>query len=281
MILHFLKTRWSDMIVLESRGHFALVDTGEAKQFEQLSAYLNKIGATNLDFLLLTHFHRDHYGNVANIVKNFETKKVYFKEYSGYDAIASDGRPADDEYRSTERAKWNAIHDVIERYSECCMLETIKSIEFDGCKLELYGTENRIKEIYNDENYPTYHQIIYSENQNSTVIFFEADGKTVLLGGDLLDINSAHPLANYTFTEIAKKIGREIDVYKAAHHGTDKTGTMEALSILKPKLTVITNSMNYLINYDAMEKIKQANPSAEFRITDEEDVVINLEKCCG
>ena len=279
MKLHFLKTRWSDMIVLESRGHFALIDTGFEEQFEQLAGYLNKLGVKKLDFVLLTHFHRDHYGNVENIVKNFDTKKVYFKEYSGYDAIASDGRPADDEYRNSEKEKWFAMRNTIERYSNCCMVEELNCVDFDGYKLELFGTDNQIRKVYEDETYPeTYHKILYSENQNSLGIFFEADKKTVFFGGDILDVASPHPLINYQLTAMAEKIGREIDIYKAAHHGTDKTGTEKFFSIFKPKFTVITNSMEYLAKYDAIEKIKKANPSADIRITDEGDVVIDLEK---
>lgn len=277
MKLHFLKTRWSDMIVLESNGRFAMIDTGFEEQFGQLSEYLDKLGAKKLEFILLTHFHRDHYGNVVNLIKNYDVDKVYFKEYGGHDVCTSAGKPADDEYRNSEKEKWLAMREAISRYSTCCMVEQLSGIEFDGCKLELFGTENSIQMIYDDANYPdTYHKNVFSENQNSMGIFFEADGKAVFLGGDLMDIESSHPLANYVHTRIAGKIGRQIDVYKAAHHGTDKTSTDEVLSIYRPKLTIITNGMEYLANYDTMERIRRANPSGVIRITDEEDVVIDL-----
>lgn len=277
MKLHFLKTRWSDMIVLESNGRFALVDTGVEEQFEQLSTYLDKIGATKLDFILLTHFHKDHYGNVVNLVENRSVDTVYFKEYSGLDAYTSAGLPADDAYRTSEKEKWAAMKAAIEKYSKCVMVEGLKNIDFDGQHLELYGTQNSIQTIYDDERYPdTFHKILFSENQNSLGVFFEADKKTVFLAGDLMDKSSSHPLADFVHTKIAREIGRTIDVYKAAHHGTVDTASEEVLSIYQPKLTIITNAWEYLEHYDSVDNIKKMNPFADIRITDEEDVVIDF-----
>lgn len=277
MKIHFLKTRWSDMIVLESNGKFALIDTGFDEQYEQLSKYLKGLGANKIDFILLTHFHRDHYGNVVDLVKNFDVCKVYFKEYGLHDAYTSAGQPADDDYRNSEKEKWLAMRDAIRTYSECVMVEGLSNIEFDGHTLDLYGTANTIQAIYDDEAYPeTYHKNAFSENQNSMGIFFEADGRTVFLAGDLMDIKSSHPLADYVHTQIARKISREIDVYKAAHHGTIDTASMEVLNIYKPKLAVITNAMEYLVNYDSIDNLKKANPSVEIFITDEGNVVVDL-----
>lgn len=279
MKLHFLKTRWSDMIVLESHEKYALVDTGFEDQWEELSAYLNKLGVSEIDFILLTHFHRDHYGNIVNLIKNYKVGRVYFKEYGGHDVCTAWGAPADDEYRQSERDRWAAMRDDIVKYSECCMVEGLDGIDFDGYRLKLYLTENYVQKIYDDEAYPeTYHKIVFGENQNSLGVFFEADGKTVFLGGDLMDTESSHPLANYATTQIARMIGREIDLYKAPHHGTVHTATEETLSIFRPKHAVITNAMEYLVNYDSIENLKKVNPEVDIRITDEADVVIDLEK---
>ena len=76
MKVHFLKTVWSDIIILEDNNRFALVDTGIKEQYYQLTDYLDKIGAKKIDFILLTHFHRDHYGNINDLVKNREIEAI-------------------------------------------------------------------------------------------------------------------------------------------------------------------------------------------------------------
>ena len=102
MRLHFLKTKWSDMILLESKGEVALVDTGFEDQYDQLEEYLGGLGVSRLSFILLTHFHRDHYGNILALTDNFLVERVYMKQYSGLDCTTAWGTEADDAYRRSE-----------------------------------------------------------------------------------------------------------------------------------------------------------------------------------
>lgn len=277
MKLHFPKTVWSDTIILEEDGHFALVDTGFSEQKEQIFSYLDRLGVKDIDWILLTHFHRDHYGNVESLIQNYPVKTVYFKEYSGHDSTTAWGAPADDAYRENEIRVWNTMRDNILKYSTLTMAEGLTGIPFSGHTLYLYATENRISEIYEDTANPeTCHRITCGENDNSLSVFFEADGKTVFLGGDMMDHDSAHPLAAFCGRRVAKEINREIDVYKAPHHGTVHTATPEMLAIYRPKTAVITNGMEWLPNYDTFENLRAANPDVRILLTEKEDVVIDL-----
>ena len=61
MELHFLKTTWSDIVILKNGNIVAMIDTGFEKQYETIKEYLDKMGIEKIEFILLTHFHRDHY----------------------------------------------------------------------------------------------------------------------------------------------------------------------------------------------------------------------------
>lgn len=277
MKVHFLKTIWSDIIILEDNGRFALVDTGIKEQYNQLADYLDRIGATKIDFILLTHFHRDHYGNINELVKNWEVKKVYFKEYGGHDSTTAWGSNADDEYRQSEREIWQKMRECIELNSSIEMAENTDCIKFSDTLLYLYAKENSVQVIWDDESHPeTYHKNAFSENQNSLSVFFEVNGKAVFLGGDMMDFPSSHPLANYATLQVAKKIGKQIYLYKAPHHGTKGTTCDEALAIFKPEKAVITNGVEWLEQYDTIECLKKANPNVEIMLTEDNDVVIEL-----
>lgn len=277
MRVHFLKTVWSDIIILEDNSRFALVDTGVKEEYGQLTDYLDKIGAMQIDFILLTHFHRDHYGNISNLVKDRDVKKVCFKEYGGHDCTTAWGSVADDEYRQSERENWQKMKECIEANSSLEMVETIDKIMFSDICLYLYAQENSVQAIWDDESHPeTYRKNAFSENQNSLAVFFEVNGKTVFLGGDMLDYPSTHPLANYVTLQVAKKIGREIYLYKAPHHGTNATTCDEALAIFKPEKAIITNGVEWLEHYDTIEHLKKANPNVEIILTEERDIVIEL-----
>ena len=277
MKIHFLKTVWSDIIILEDSGRFALVDTGVKEQYDQLTDYLDRIGAEKIDFILLTHFHRDHYGNINDLVQNREVKKVYFKEYGGHDSTTAWGSKADDEYRHSEIEIWYNMKECIETNSSIEMVENIDYIMFSDTTLYLYANKNSVQMIWDDESYPeTYHKNAFSENQNSLSVFFEVNGKTVFLGGDMMDWPSKHPLANYATLQVAKKIGRQIYLYKAPHHGTKDTTCDEALEIFKPVKAVITNGVEWLEQFNTIDCLKKANPNVEVILTEDNDVVIEL-----
>lgn len=278
MKIHFLKTTWSDMIVLEEGSRFALVDTGFEEQYEQLSAYLDKLGVKKIEFILLTHFHRDHYGNITNLVKNYDVETVYFKEYGGHDKTTAWGTKADDEYRQSERNKWLAMREAILENSQLEMVENIDSISFGDTKLKLYSNDNSIEKIWNDESHPkTYHMNLFSENQNSLAVYFEINGKAVFLGGDVRDSKSSHPLANFVNLQIAKKINKQLYLYKVPHHGTSHTSCLETLAIYHPKISVITNGMEWLNQYETLAELKQENPDMEILITENQDIVIDID----
>ena len=99
--IHFLKVGTSDAIVLESDGHFAMVDAGEdtdnPRGFANLElegheqevlAYLKehaagKDGKVHLDFVLGTHAHSDHIGGFDTVILDPDVfvSRAYLKEY--------------------------------------------------------------------------------------------------------------------------------------------------------------------------------------------------------
>lgn len=278
MKLHFLKTTWSDIIIIENNKQIALVDTGYDEQFQQIEKYLDRMHVKDISFILLTHFHKDHYGSLARLVNRYNVKNIYFKNYSGLDKTTAQGNLADDKYRTKEKENFDKIRSIIEEKSKLIYVENIKKIKFNAYILKLYNNSNSIKEIYEDREYPnTYHKILYNENQNSLAIFMKVNGVNILLGGDVLDKKDKHPKANYVNYQIAKLINEEIDIYKVPHHGTAYCNTRKTLNIYKPKIAVITNSKDYIQNESSTyEDLKHINENIKILFTENNNIVINI-----
>lgn len=278
MKLHFLKTQWSDIIILEENGHYAMVDTGFEEQFPMIRDYLQDLGVAQLDFILLTHFHRDHYGSIPALLTAFDVKRVYLKEYSGLDCTTAWGTTADDEYRQSEMDKFVAMQQLIREKSELVPVELLSSIFFCDHEMKLYSAENSIREIYEDTSHPdTYHQICCSENQNSLAVWMTVEGKNIFLGGDILDHPSAHPRAAFVNRQIAEQIQTPMDIYKVPHHATINTGLPETLAIYRPRIAVITNEENYLTtSSDALDNLRAANPDVRILLTEKNHVVLSV-----
>lgn len=278
MELHFLKITWGDIIILKSDDEVALVDTGYDGNFNEISDYLDKLNVKKISFILLTHFHRDHYGSIAQIVKKYDVEKVYFKDYSGLDKTTAWGTIADDNYRNNEMKKCLEIKKIILENSNLIQAENIKTIKFGDTELELYNNDNSIKKIYEDDNYKdSYHKILFSENQNSLAIFMKVNGINVFLGGDIFDREAIHPKANYVNYQIASSIKEKIDIYKVPHHGTINCNSDKALEIYKPKIAVITNEDEYLKNNSTIyDDLKRANKDVKILLTEKHNIVIKI-----
>lgn len=278
MELHFLKITWGDIIILKSDDEVALVDTGYDGNFNEISDYLDKLNVKKISFILLTHFHRDHYGSIAQIVKKYDVEKVCFKDYSGLDKTTAWGTIADDNYRNNEMKKCLEIKKIILENSNLIQTENIKTIKFGDTELELYNNDNSIKKIYEDDNYKdSYHKILFSENQNSLAIFMKVNGINVFLGGDIFDREAIHPKANYVNYQIASSIKEKIDIYKVPHHGTINCNSDKALEIYKPKIAVITNEDEYLKNNSTIyDDLKRANKDVKILLTEKHNIVIKI-----
>ena len=106
--IHFINVHegGSDAIILESNGHFAMVDTGEDYDFpdgsdsrypwregietsykhvltDRVFRRLKELGVQKLDFILVTHTHSDHIGNVDLMKFNHhrDTNKSNTKDF--------------------------------------------------------------------------------------------------------------------------------------------------------------------------------------------------------
>ena len=95
--IHFLNTGPSDCILLESNGHFALIDAAEDNDFPADKPHLKRPGyeqavvdyllehargedgLVTLDFVLGTHAHSDHLGGFDTVILHPEirVKKGY------------------------------------------------------------------------------------------------------------------------------------------------------------------------------------------------------------
>ena len=274
----FLKITWGDIIILKNGNDVAMIDTGYDVHYEEISRYLDKLGVKKLLFILLTHFHRDHYGSIPSIVENYDVEKVYFKDYSGLDITTAWGSVADDNYRNDEMSKCLEMKDIIRKYSKLIQVENVKQINFSGYNINLFSTSNSIKEIYEDKKYKdTYHKIVFNENQNSLAAFMKVNGVNIFFGGDVMDKEYTHPKARLVNYQIASLINQEIDIYKVPHHGTVHCNSNQALNIYKPKIAVITNGNEYLKNDSTIyEDLKKVNDNVKIFLTENKNVVIKI-----
>ena len=284
--IHFLNTIWSDAIILESNGKYGFVDSASQFYYPMIKEYLDKNKIQNIEFIILTHFHSDHYGNICNIINDYNVKTLYIKNYSGHEGITGGGYESNEEYLLHEKEKYQEILNASKKVSEVIFLDDVVSpyvINFNGVVLELYNTENHLITLYNDETREYYHQNKFSENANSVPIFINHNNHTVFLGSDLIDSNSSIPEFNALARRIVQTIYDKydishIDIYKSCHHGGGGTNGSELLNLLNANHVVITNTDKWLSKWPTLDNVKVANKKAKIYQTDYYQYVFDLSK---
>ena len=239
--IHYIGLHEStDAILLESDGHFGLVDSGEdwdypdgtdplytyrkgiatAVGFEQqVIYYMKSVGVTskNLDFYIGTHAHSDHIGSGDEIVTYFKPKTLYLKKYSDSN-ITNKNRLWDNLY------VYNNLLSAAKKVGTKCVQNLSEGMQIklgSSMTLTLYNT--KVQKNINDEN------------ENSIIIKVNAYSQRTLLTADM-ESSTARTL-------IAQgKIGKT-DILKVPHHGYVANNPSDILRVFAPKTAIVTGSI--------------------------------------
>ena len=67
--IYCLKAGKADTFVLISAGGTVMIDTGLITESSKIMSFLESRHIHKLDWLIVTHFHRDHVGGAAKVLK--------------------------------------------------------------------------------------------------------------------------------------------------------------------------------------------------------------------
>ena len=175
--------------------------------------YLNHLGITHLDFVLVTHAHIDHIGGIPQIAYHFVDKNTKFL-YKKYRVNKEDNK-----------VYFNPAYNSMKAKGAQLIALTNEKYEFDFGDMHF--------ELININNHKN-----YTENQNSIGSIITYKNKRIFLAADFEVENEL----------IYKYLIEKIDFLKLQHHGTGSS-SFEFLNTTRPNYTVITNNEipNYVI----------------------------------
>lgn len=276
--IHFLNTIWSDAILLENKDKYAIVDTGSLFYYPMIKKHLDDLKIKTLEFIILTHFHSDHYGNIVNLINEYSVNKLYLKRYYGLDGTTASGYQSNEEYIEHEFEKYHQILDKAkEKNVEVIFIDELDKdtfdLEFLDVTLELYDIKNMLYNLYSDENGEFYHQKPFNENFNSIGIFINVNNNHIFLGGDATcsttKVKVLQDLSIKMINKYYQKYNiKHIDIYKSCHHGGGGTNTLALCKLLNADYAVITNTDRWLDNWPTIQNLTEANQNVTICKTD-------------
>lgn len=207
MRVSFINVGKGDCILLQSGQSAALIDTGYDRTSGNVLSFLRGSGVDHLEFLILTHYDRDHVGGVRDIGNAIAIDAVYLPEYEGIDK----------NYRSL----MSAIEDLS---LATCRVDEVLTLRLGDALLSVHPSGVAyVPDAKGDEG---------NDNDLSLVTSLVCGGDTFMFTGDLeKDGIEAYLNAGYG----------QFDVLKVPCHGEKCSCTEEFLEDVQPRIAIITD----------------------------------------
>ena len=223
-IVHYINVGQGDSTLVQVNNKNLLIDSGPKDNRPSLLKYLKSLNIKKIDYVIATHPHNDHIGNMATIINKYPITKFYAPKVS-------------DNSKSYE--------------------DMIYALKNKGLKINILkkGTESinlgknvNVTVLSPNSNY-------YDNTNNySAVIKITYKNSSFLFTGDAekdIEISLLHNKENI-----------KSDIIKIAHHGSNTSSTKEFIKKVNPKLAVISvgtyNSFNHP-SKDTLKTLKELN----------------------
>lgn len=193
-----------DAILIETQGHTMLIDTGYDKTCEVIEKYLTAQDIQRLDYLVITHFDKDHVGGADRIIKDFEVGEIWQPDY---------------ESDAGQYLEYCAAME--EKGVEPILMTESMRLTLDGAEFYVYPPQEK---SYKEE-----------DNDFSLVISMTYQEKSFLFAGDCEEVRLDELLSQTEFD-------LPHDVLKVPHHGKKEENSEEFFRAVEPEIAVITCS---------------------------------------
>ena len=236
--VHFIDVGQGDSVLLESGGEYALIDTGTSSAWESLQRYLDDQGVSRLKYLFISHIHADHMGGAAKLLNALPVEKVLLPD------LDKGPEPTTVSYEKMLLA-------IDEKNIPAEMASVGTAYPLGSGMVTILGSG------------------VESEDQNdtSTALRFDA--------GDLHFLATGDGEAAVEKDLLARGSNLQADLFKAGHHGSSTSNSLEFLTAVRPSLVVASCGLNNDYGHPHQETIDNCRAvGAELLRTDLDGSVV-------
>lgn len=227
MLIHFIDVDQGDSILVQVNNNNLLIDSGPSSSKENLFRYLNSLNIKSFNYIIATHPHEDHIGNMSSIINNYKVLNFYAPKVTNntkaFETMA--------ESLSRKNLKINVIK------------ANLNSIDLGkNTKLEFFSPNNSFYENIN--NYSPIFKITYGK----TSFLFTGDAEE-LIESEILN-------NNYNV---------KADLLKIGHHGSSTSTSKSFFEHVNPKISIISVGKNNIYKHPTEEVLSTINDSKILR----------------
>lgn len=218
MIIHYIDVGQGDCILIQVNNKNLLIDSGPSTSRKSLLKYLNKIKVKKFDYIIATHPHEDHIGNMDTIIKRFNVEKFYAPKVT-----------------TTSITFENMISALIDKNLKINILKKeSKGINLGkNTSIQIFSPEENIS----TDNLNNYSPII-KINFLNTSFLFTGDAEAIIEE----EIISENP-------------DLKCDILKVGHHGSSTSTSSKFLTSANPSIAIISVGKNNTYSHPSLETL--------------------------
>lgn len=218
LIIHYINVGQGDSELIQYKGKNMLIDSGPFSSKNILMKYLKSAGIKKLDYVIVTHPHEDHIGNMSDIIKEFEISEF----------IAPKISPNSSTYSSMiKNLKSKKLKITIAKPSYNINLHP-------DLKCEIIAPNNTTYDNIN--NYSVVSKLTYK----NTSFLFTGDAEN----------SSENEM-------IQKNYNLKANIIKLGHHGSNTASSTKFLKKVNPSVAIISCAKKNKYNHPSPETVKK------------------------
>lgn len=239
IIVHYIDVGQGDCILVQVNHKNLLIDSGPSSAKDKLIKYLNSLNIKKIDYVIATHPHEDHIGNMDDIIKKF---------------------PIGEFYAPKAETSSRTFENMISALKKKNLKINILKRDADSIDLGPNTSFTVYSPLDNDyDNLNNYSPIIKIEYVNSSFLFTgdaEAD-----IENKILSLND----------------NIKADVLKVGHHGSSTSTSEKFLKKINPSIAVISVGKNNEFNHPDKSTISRLknNDVNIYQTADEGTIIIS------
>ncbi|MDV4150484.1 ComEC/Rec2 family competence protein [Clostridium sp. AL.422] len=225
--VHFIDVGQGDAVLIQVNNKNLLIDSGSRSEKNKLIKYLDSIYIPQFDYVIATHPHEDHIGNMNYIINNY--KIINF-------------------YSPKAQSNTSAFESMAESLSRKNL--KIKILKANNSNINL--GKNTLVEVFSPSV-----DVYDNLNNYSPIIKISYGNNSFLFTGDAEEDTEEEV--------INKAFNLKSDILKIGHHGSSTSTSKNFLDKVNPKITIISVGEDNSYGHPSEETLEKIEDTKIYR----------------
>ncbi len=201
----------ADSAVIKYGDVVGLIDTGTSDAFDTIDSFLKENKVADIDYMILTHYDKDHIGSAVDIMNSYDVGNIYLADYE------------------SEKKYYTQLMEAVKDRDDVTFVTEPVNFSYDDLTIEILPAED--PEKLKDESNKL-------DNDMSLVCMMTLGESDLLFTGDV----EKKRIKQMVKSAEDGEEDFDCDWIKIPHHGEYQKAEKELLEIATPEYSVISTS---------------------------------------